>query len=102
MQHPVQNAQRSRRPGQSRNWVRTGTVAVIAVVPLLAIALLATGLFSFPSDLPNTPGGFMVQQTRDFNHSGQLQTAPAAKDMPVEEFMTNWQNTVRTPPSPRI
>lgn len=104
MQQRAKNLQRSNRTEAPRSWVRTGTLMGLAIVPLLAVALLGAGLLNLSGQVPGLPGGLMIQQTRAFNLNGQAVPAPQADSaaMPVEEFMTNWQNTVRTPPSPRI
>jgi hypothetical protein len=82
------------------NWVRCGSLAAVIAVPALAVAFLGGNLFSGSV----VPGTVSVTDTRDFYFSGQqLSTpAPAAAPQQAEEFLGNWQNTVRTPPSPRI
>ena len=78
--------------------VRCGSLAAVVAVPALAVAFFGfgAGAFSF--------GNPQVSETRDFNRGGQNVTVPAgASDAaPAEVFLENWQNTVRTPPSPRI
>lgn len=78
------------------NCVRTASIAALVAVPAMAVAFLGLGGL----DLPR----FQMTDTRSFNANGQALTAPATieADQPVEIFLNNWQNTVRTPPSPRV
>jgi hypothetical protein len=82
----------------SKGLVRTGSVAALIAVPALAVAFLGSDLLAGLS-LPNC----QISETRDFNYNGQNLAAPAnATTDSVDVFLGNWQNTVRTPPSPRI
>ena len=85
-----------------RNASRTLTWAVLIVVPALAIVALGTGLSLFATG-PAAPGGLLVAETRDFATHGDAVTAAVtpANAGPVDQFMDEWQNTVRIPPSPR-
>lgn len=83
------------------NWVRCGSLATVVAVPSLAVAFLGGNLFSGSIVPDRAP----IAETRDFYYSGQkltAPTAPAKETQQAEEFLGNWQNTVRTPPSPRI
>jgi hypothetical protein len=81
---------------RSMSGVRGASLAALVAVPALAVAFLGLGGF----DLPR----FQVNETRQFNANGQQMTQPTTTEteQPVEIFLNNWQNTVRTPPSPRI
>lgn len=80
----------------SRNGVRSLSIAALVAVPAFAVAFLGLGGFSVPS--------WQMSETRTFNHNGQNIAVPAAieADQPVDLFLNNWQNTVRIPPSPRV
>ena len=81
----------------TKSWVRAGSLAAFVAVPALAVAFLGGDLlagFSVP--------GLQISETREFNKTGQTLAAPATADSSVDVFLGNWQNTVRTPPSPRI
>ncbi|MFL5328021.1 MAG: hypothetical protein ACJ8C4_03845 [Gemmataceae bacterium] len=84
----------------SKNWVRTGTVAAVLAVPALAVAFLGSSLtagLSIPS--------LQLAETRDFNRAGQtIAVTTEKKDAPeqVEIYLGDWQNTVRTAPTPRV
>lgn len=80
----------------TKSWVRSGSLAAVIAVPALALAFLGSDMLSGLS-VP----GFQISETREFNLNGQNLAAPAAADS-AEIFLGNWQNTVRTPPSPRI
>lgn len=80
------------------SWVRSGSLAAMVAVPALAVAFLGIGGLHVPTR-------FNVGETREFNLSGQNLAAPwaaQAGEEPIDLFLTNWQNTVRTPPSPRL
>jgi hypothetical protein len=81
-----------------QSWIRAGSLAAFVAVPALAVAFLGSDLcagFCVP--------GVQISETREFNSKGQNLAAPAADaNSPVDVFLGNWQNTVRTPPSPRI
>lgn len=82
----------------SKSVVRTGSLAALVAVPVLAFAFLGSDLLAGLS-LPS----IQTSETRDFNFNGQNLAAPVnATDDSVDVFLGNWQNTVRTPPSPRI
>ncbi len=82
----------------NKSWVRTGSLAAMIAVPALAVAFLGGDLLSGLS-VPS----LQISETRDFNLNGQNLAAPVnATTDSVEVFLGNWQNTVRTPPSPRI
>lgn len=81
---------------------RTLTWAVLVLVPALAIVALGSGL-SLLATGPAAPGGLLVAETRDFATNGDAVAATVnpANAGPVDQFMDEWQNTVRLPPSPR-
>jgi hypothetical protein len=81
---------------------RTMTWAALVLVPALAVVALGTGLSLFATG-PAAPGGLLVAETRDFAAQGDAVTAVAnpTHAANVEQFMDDWQNTVRLPPSPR-
>lgn len=81
----------------SLSGVRGVSLAALVAVPSMAVAFLGLGGVNLPR--------FQVSETRQFNASGQQMTTPSATtdaEQPVEVFLNNWQNTVRTPPSPRL
>jgi hypothetical protein len=76
-------------------------LAAVVAVPSLAVAFLGGNLFTGSI----LPGSAPVSETRDFYYSGQkltLPAAPAGEAQPTDQFLGNWQNTVRIPPSPRV
>jgi hypothetical protein len=81
---------------------RTLTWTVLVLVPALAIVALGTGLSLFATG-PATPNGLLVAETRDFAAQGDAVTAVInpTNAGTVDQFMDQWQNTVRLPPSPR-
>lgn len=81
----------------SKSWVRAGSLAAIVAVPALALAFLGSDMLAGIS-LP----GLHISETREFNRNGQNLAAPAAISDSADVFLGDWQNTVRTPPSPRI
>jgi len=78
------------------------TVACLVLVPALAIVALGSSL-SLTTGGPAAPGGLLLTETREFARQGDAvpAAAKAADQGTVEEFADTWQNTVRTPPSPR-
>lgn len=83
----------------SSNWVRNGSLAGLVALPALAVAFLGGDLTGLSIPSPQSA------ETREFNLNGQNLTVPAtapATEQPVDVFLNNWQNTVRTPPSPRL
>jgi hypothetical protein len=84
----------------SKNLVRTGTVAAVLAVPALAVAFLGSSLtagLSVPS--------LQLAETRDFNRAGQtiaVSTEKKNATEKVEAYLGEWQNTVRTEPTPRV
>ena len=90
------------RPGNS---ARRLTWTLLAVVPVLGIAILGTtvlpSLNAGPS--PVIPSGLLVSETREFAKRGDDVTALLAREQPknVEQFLNDWQNTVRRRASPR-
>jgi hypothetical protein len=82
---------------KNAKWVRTGSMAALIAVPTLAVAFLFTAGASVPS--------FQVKETREFNHAGQnigVQTQTKDAVEQVDVFLGEWQNTVRTSPTPRV
>jgi len=84
----------------SSNWVRSGSLAGLVALPALAVAFLGGELTGLSIPAPQSA------ETREFNLNGQNLVVPGpakqAAEQPVEVFLNNWQNTVRTPPSPRL
>jgi hypothetical protein len=84
---------------------RALTWTCLALLPVLAVLTLGTGLLPAltADNLPDVAGGAQIAETRAFSTAGDDVTAaaPAAAPGNVDEFMNNWQNTVRRRPSPR-
>jgi hypothetical protein len=81
---------------------RTLTWAVMILVPALAIVVLGSGLTAILAGGPPVAVGSMAD-TRALAAQGDMVTADAKPidAGTVDEFMDEWQNTVRLPPSPR-
>src|SRR5881409_3829027 len=83
--------------------IRVLTWTSLAVMPFLAVLTLGSGLLpALTSDTPAIPGGLQVAETRALAQKGddlaslnQVATADS-----LDEFMNNWQDTVRRRPSP--
>jgi hypothetical protein len=92
----------SPRPGNS---ARRLTWTLLVAVPVLGIAVLGSNvipsLASGPS--PVVPGGLLVSETREFAKRGDDVTALTAREpaKDVDQFLNDWQNTVRRRASPR-
>lgn len=93
------NTPRQSSPARRLTW------ALLAAVPVLGIAVLGTtvlpSLASGPS--PAVPSGLLVGETREFAKRGDDVTALTAREQPkdVDQFLNDWQNTVRRRASPR-
>jgi hypothetical protein len=81
---------------------RTITWAVLVLVPALAIVALGSGLSALFSSGPPVAAGSLAD-VRALAAQGDMVTAVAkpADATSVDQFMDEWQNTVRLPPSPR-
>jgi hypothetical protein len=90
------------RTQSGRKATRGLTVACLVLVPALAIVALGSSL-SLTMGGPAVPSGLLLTETREFARQGDAVPAAAkpADQGTAEEFADSWQNTVRTPPSPR-
>jgi len=81
------------------------TWTLLALVPVLGIAALGTGVVPALTSAsgPAVPGGLLVGETREFARSGDGLAALTAREQPksVDQFLNEWQNTVRRGASPR-
>ncbi len=81
------------------------TWTLLAAVPVLGIAVLGSNAISSFSagPSPTIPSGLLVGETREFAKRGDDVTALTAREQPknVDQFLNDWQNTVRRRASPR-
>ena len=89
---------------RSTNKRSLGTLVALVLVPVAAVAVLGVGLGTASGD--SAPGGLLLNDTRAFTAAGEnLAADPAAvaraDETKVDEFLTDWQNTVRSAPSPK-
>src|SRR5262245_40149416 len=83
---------------------RVITWSCLTLIPVLAILTLGTAVLpALTGDTPAVPGGLQMADTRALSAVGDdlasLNKADAANSL--DEFMNNWQDTVRRRPSPR-
>jgi hypothetical protein len=78
------------------------TWAVLVVVPALAIVALGSGLSALLSGGPPIAAASLAD-VRALAAKGDMVTAVTkpVDSASVDQFMDEWQNTVRLPPSPR-
>jgi hypothetical protein len=81
------------------------TWTLLALVPVLGVAALGSAIV--PSltagTSPAVPGGLLVGETRELAQKGDDLTALTAREQPknLDQFLNDWQNTVRRRASPR-
>jgi hypothetical protein len=96
------NAPRSH--SDRKRTTRIVTWSCLALIPVLAILTLGTAVLpALTGDSPAVPGGLQIADTRALSALGDdlaslNQAAPANS---LDDFMNNWQDTVRRRPSPR-
>ena len=84
---------------------RVLTWTCLALIPVLAILTLSTGLLpALSSDAPTgVPGGLQIAETRALTAQGDdvASVGKTGTANTLDDFMNDWQNTVRRRPSPR-